>query len=388
MSRRTTSSPWLSESISQWLIERKEVHSFAAQTIASNTTDIAQFRAFICAGLPAGADGLPDRRVDSIDASAINAYLRGMNAHLEPGGDHYTPNTWNGKLTATRVYLKWAKEMAHYDPYLPLPISGLRNKPKRARKFSRPAAAIWEDMLDSCADDGRARFMVASAGFTAARFASELSPLRVGDARHVLESQQFDIFQIKTQHDVSIPLVSEYEYEIRKYLAYYEERMEFQGTPIRDEHFLFPSRRKMDGSGGHGFILANQTLARPERQLKPVLARFGLDKKGEGAHTFRRALGLALYNECVRRSLLDQDHPDKISDIEPIEIVRTWFGHASAAVTRSYIGVEADAEKVMDHFRGKPLFVHTGKPFTTVDAAAIASIEKSKHHLSLVRDVG
>lgn len=234
------------------------------------------------------------------------------------------------------------------------PLYG-RRKPKQIKKErNRLHVSKFGALLDAAEKRSpRDRAAIAMLLYTLARD-SEVTSLRVRDLS--LEGQRIRLVRHKTRQEDSLPICSELDAELRRWLTVYTEDVGYL-----EPHFLLIPSRDTRGVPDENGTLTSVEHVRftPQRQIpalgkivSPALADIGFpirDENGEslreGAHTIRRSGARALYDQLVHRG-----HDGAL------RIVQSFLGHASVIQTETYIGVTADRRTRDDLFAGRPMF--------------------------------
>lgn len=234
------------------------------------------------------------------------------------------------------------------------PLYGRRRPKVVKRERNKLSVSKFPALLDAAeARSPRDRAAIAVLLYTLARDA-EVTSLRIRDVD--LSSQHIRIRRHKTRQEDSLPICSELDAELRRWLITYTEDVGY----LEPHFFLVPSRISQGVRGEKGIIRGQQHVRyTPENEIPqlakivtPALDDIGFpvrDENGnplrEGAHTIRRSGARAMYD-----GLVDRGHDGAL------RIVQSFLGHASLTQTETYVGVTADRRTRDDLFAGKPMY--------------------------------
>lgn len=366
------------------------------QTLAQQDAAMKRFREIVCEGLPAGTDGLPDRLLAGIDREALMRWNRDVIFYKHRSGQmkRITQNTHQARLSQVKLFFDWAEDMRLLAADMPLPTIGLKpiKNPKHDYLYLDPIEL--SELMDR-APDAHARWFFAASCYLGARFESELSDLRIRDARSFLETGQIPILRIKTSSRDHLPLADELRQEIVRWLAFYESNMRMQlgneELVLHPEWHLFPALMKGWRPKGQMVFQPDRHPAHAERIIKRVLEAGGYRTDKEGMHTGRRSVARSLYIELTRCARLPEGHPDRYEgDASPFDAVRQWLGHTGPAkITWDYIGMGPADGALAEFFKGRKMFKQTGRPAEDVQAEQDARVRATSiRHLRSIKDVG
>ena len=250
-------------------------------------------------------------------------------------------STFNLYLGNLRLFFTWARAndymAANQDP-----VAGWSNaKVRRRDPFILPASRFHE-LLDACTHP-RDRAVCALGLFAVPR-GGEISTLRVKDVD--FGSGLLHLERHKTKDIDELPLMEDLRDELERWLDYY--RWACGGTLKRD-WYLTPQRASGQ-SKATGLFEAGGVHLQPTKRVhhiyeipKRALAAIGVESKGEGVHSLRRAGSRAIFD------ILSQQNYDGA-----LRHVSSMLGHASVTMTEKYLNLSLDRRnrnKVLDGFR-------------------------------------
>ena len=234
------------------------------------------------------------------------------------------------------------------------PMWGRRKPRAIKRERSRLPVSKFSALLDAAeARSPRDRAAVAVLLYTLARD-GEVTSLRIRDLE--LDNQRLRILRHKTRQEDSLPICTELDAELRRWLTTYANDVGF----LEPGYLLIPARdtkslRQSDGSiwkQEHVRFAPDRKIRELGKVVVPALADIGFpvrDEAGnsfrEGAHTIRRSGARAMFDQLV-----GMGHDGAL------RVVQSFLGHASVAQTEHYIGVTADRRTRDDLFAGKPMY--------------------------------
>lgn len=269
------------------------------------------------------------------------------------------PSTANLYRGAFSRFCKWAA-MRRYLPSTANPLGTTRNlrviNPPRRRVPARDFARL----LDA-ADHPQARIVVALGLYLFLR-SSEVVSLDVENVN--LDDAHILVYQPKTGRYDEMPICSELDAELRRWLTWYARDAAPHHGPIQPHWPLVPPRRPAqlwnDGSGKNGgrpvvpeFGQVNplRRAARVQSKVQDALRGIGWEvgaKDREGVHTLRRSGARALYEQLITVGEAARD--------DAIGTVQAMLHHKTRAQTEHYIGLEAEREKRDYRLAGRPMF--------------------------------
>ncbi len=217
------------------------------------------------------------------------------------------------------------------------------------RERQQPSPAILLAMLDAAANP-RDRAYLATAMNTGLR-SNELVRLRIGHV--LLDAGSLLVLISKTSEEDKLPISADLDEELRSWLLVYQGDL---ARPLQSEDHLFPARR---GSRYQWHKAPNGTAVRSrtapswvpdrpmthtERIVQEVLGAVGLETKGEGTHTIRRAVARAWFNDLASESGYDP----------ALRTVSALLHHKSGTTTEHYLGLSTERQRRDEALRGKP----------------------------------
>lgn len=279
---------------------------------------------------------------------------RHVTRYFEEAGKTRSPRSLQLDHTVLNQFFDWARKTKR----LPLdmdPMIGRRRPKTRHKERDRIHVSRFPHLLDVAeAQDPRNRAVLAVLLYTLIRD-QEAADLRIGDVD--LAAGYLHVRITKSHTEDSMPICSEFDAELRKWLTVYAAESR---RSLQPNDFLLPRRQsaglhKDDGGlivGHEMFYDPSRPIARVGRVARGVLRDFGWEmydhrgkSKMEGAHTIRRSGARALFD---RLALEGYDHS--------LRIVQSMLHHSSVSITEGYIGVTADRRSRDEILRGHPMY--------------------------------
>lgn len=229
--------------------------------------------------------------------------------------------TVNVRQSHMTGYLSWLEARGHHPTAKQL-TEGYWRRKAMPRERLRVPLHRFNELLDATTHPGD-RLLIALGLFLMLR-QSEITDLRISD----VDFQQglLTVRVHKTKQLDHMPICTELEVELRRYLNWYQQ------VP---DAFLVPSKVNPMGR-----------RSRPHEPVKKALAALGFDVSyREGTHTLRRSGARALFDE------LAADGYDGA-----LRTVQAMLHHASSQMTETYLGVSADRRSRDDRFMGQRMY--------------------------------
>jgi integrase len=307
----------------------------------------------------------PDRQVRGLTVRDLNAAM----AHRRNLG--LSANTLNQDVSNLRRLFLFASEMYPRDVKKDTGLLGRRRGYKvREVRRTRIPPNEFPALLDATAHP-RDRAVLAIGLYLLLR-QGEISTLRIMDLS--LTRGEIETTQHKTGGANNMPVCSELDSEMRRWLTYYTE----QCGPLQPRWFLVPSKSRP--SGGPSGFHAEDAKLQPTRQALPLhrtvqhaMVKIGYpvkDEQGkslhEGGHTLRRSAARAIFDRLV-----DEGYDGAL------RTVQSMLHHKSSQMTERYIGIELDEKRSMDMFSGKAMFPVNLAGVTDLDKAREARAERN-----------
>ena len=262
----------------------------------------------------------------------------------------------NVELVSLRALFRFATQR-RYVPSGADPTAHRRRFREVKRDRLRIPATEFDRLLD-CAEHPRDRIIVGLGLFLFLR-QSEVKVLRVGDVD--LTHGEVAVTVIKTKGFDRMPISTELDRELRRWLTYYSEQL---GRPLRPDDYLVPAKSPLLFQAGRSLkenlyasavseeFIPTKPMRLPHQAVQRALKRFGADLRdendrstNEGVHTLRRSGARALFDRLV------QDGYDGA-----LRTVQAMLHHASSQTTELYLGIHLDKKRRDEVVRGKPLF--------------------------------
>lgn len=217
------------------------------------------------------------------------------------------------------------------------------------RQRQQPPPETLLRMLE-VAGNPRDRAYLATTINTALR-ANELVRLKVGDVD--LDGQSLHVVISKTHEEDLLPLTSDLDTELRRWLATYATDLQ---RPLRPTDHLFPSRKgsvyawETDEAGNRVRTrrppswVPERHVTHTERIIQDALGALGLPTKDEGTHTIRRAVARAFFDDMATEAGYDA----------ALRTVSALLHHKSSATTEHYLGLSSEKARRDQRLRGRP----------------------------------
>lgn len=216
------------------------------------------------------------------------------------------------------------------------PLLGLRYRrvPKKERR--RLDVTEFTDFLNA-ASDPRDRVFAALGLYLFLR-GSEAAALRVRDLD--LDDGTIGVTIFKTDDYDRMPISSELDSELRKFLAYYQEEC----GPLKPEWHLVPAR--VQAGFGHHKLNPTAKISRPHDVIKRTLEAYGwTDTYWQGMHLLRASGARAWFDE-LNNNTVDG----------ALRLVQTHLHHSSTQMTERYLGLSADRVRRDEVVQGSAMF--------------------------------
>lgn len=227
--------------------------------------------------------------------------------------------------------------ITRYDPeFMVSGITEKSTKPNRDRYRLKPDELI---ALIEAAPNPRDRALIAFVANTGVRISEALS-LRVMDLR----LDRGEVYVTKTKQgdaEVTYPLTVENDAELRKWLTVYT----LDAGNLEPGFYLFPAKRgKRFGDPD------NPALWNPRAKINnPIIIIRDAAKAadielgpGDGWHTLRRSVGRIFFDRVAAAG-----------EYDPLRMTQALYGHAHAATTEVYLGIDTERRRVDAALRGK-----------------------------------
>ena len=212
-------------------------------------------------------------------------------------------------------------------------------RPRRVVQRERLRLSAQElRRLYETAENPRDRCMLAVACNTGLR-ASDLVALRIGDVD--LDQGLLRVVARKTGRLDYLPVTSDLDSELRRWLTWYAERRALQDSDLLTPALAYRVRRGEQ----YGDPEPDRPLAHPARVVHRALTRIGVHTtSSEGFHTIRRSIGRIVFEQAS-----DSGHD------AALRITAALLGHKSTASVEIYLGLSHDRVKRDDLLKGQSL---------------------------------
>jgi integrase len=260
----------------------------------------------------------------------------------------WTGSTRNLYLSTLRGgFFAWCRRARHI-PRDSDPTEGWRNVRVEVKPKLWIDVTEFNDLLEAC-DNARDRAVCAIGLFTFIR-GSEISLLKVSSVD--FDNSMLRVFRPKTQEWDDLPISTELERELRRWVAAYER----EAGPLQQEWLLVPARStlpmtydralgKLQPTGEPARLKPLVPLGKPYECVKRPLARIGYSDKGSGAHTLRRSGARALFQR-LREEGYDG----------ALRRTSAMLGHKSVLMTERYLGLQLEKTQRNELLAGLPMF--------------------------------
>lgn len=319
----------LSDAIDEYLGVRKR--RWKAGTLANNQGVLKQFLADI-----------GNLQIKNLHASHVERFFfESINGSV-PRCERLAPGSFNKVLDCVRGFLRWCERRGYLRRNLIEEIDS-RKVVKRERMRLSPGQLMA--LLDA-ASNARDRAYIALAINTGMR-ARDICTLRVKDVN--LDAAVIRCKISKSDLEVSKPISTDLDQELRRWLVYYEaaDKDTFRQT-LQDGWFLVPSMRNWIIAHRNGITYEGERfypereIGDPQRLVKRALAKLGLDGIGEGVHTIRRSVARA-YFESLRAQGYDG----------ALQATKAFLNHSNAKITEDYLGLRHERQIRDETLAGK-----------------------------------
>jgi integrase len=222
-------------------------------------------------------------------------------------------------------------------------------RPRKVVKRERLHLSTQEmqDLIEKT-DNPRDRGMLALACNTGLR-SSDITALTIGNVD--LDQGLLSVSVQKTGEFDRLPITSDLDTELRRWLGWYAERMAWIGEKLEPDYLLFPAM-------GHRNVRRNgkvqwwgdpqpfQKLTHPAQVVQRALQRIDVYSTAhEGFHTLRRSLGTAFFKHAA-----DRGHDSAL------RLTAAMLGHKNTATTEIYLSLSHDRVQRDELLKGKSLF--------------------------------
>lgn len=331
----------LSDAIEDWLRFRRS-QDIAVNTIKGNATVVRRFLTIT-----------GNIYCDKITEHHVTKYFEVASKTKQPQSlrnDH-------GILSVFFDWCRHTKRMSIEQN----PLYGRRMPKQLRRERNRLNVSEFPCLLDAAeARSPRDRAAVAILLYTLLRD-RDAADLRVADVD--LEGGWLRARIHKTGLEDRMPITTELDYELRKWLTAYTEEV----GPLKNHYYLLPQRLTHFAKGNNGGVNVEYTwVTYPEKPIgplgktiNPILESIGFPiqdhtgaKTYEGAHTIRRSGARALFDHLVSQ-------PAEERNGDPLRIVQSMLHHKHVTQTEDYIGVQPDRRTRDEVLRGRSMYGRT-----------------------------
>jgi integrase len=278
-----------------------------------------------------------DPQVHNLSAEAAEAYFASITDQQA--------SSYNKVLQRVRLFLAFCTRRGWLDTD---PVAELRPRKVARKERLRLNANQLRQMLELTANP-RDRAVLAAGIGTALR-ASDICALTVGDLD--LDAGYLRATIQKTGDCDQLPITQDLDFEMRRWLTWYAERLAMMGLSLTPDMRLFPSvgptNSARDDRGRpmfYGHPKPWTEANHPARIVQRALVRIGITSTTqEGLHTLRRSVGRLVF-----------EHASAHGHDSSLRITAALLGHRSVATTELYLGLSLDRAKRDQLLRGKSL---------------------------------
>lgn len=350
----------LSDAIDQFVLLRR--HKLQAGTVRQDEGELRTFLAFV-----------GNIRVQALTAEHLEDYFYGPKGRVNQVQES-TFNTVRGRIIN---FTRWLADEGLVKQNL------MRRVDRRKIPQSLRQRLTAEQMLEALelAKYPRDRVAIAIGCNTGMRISS-IAKLKVEDLD--LDAGFLAYWNVKARRQLEMPITMDLDRELRRWLIFYATECGPLLDPkakhrygLQEDWFLVPARyrfglvrdelgRIMQHPDGGGFSLKpTAQLTKGSRIVHAVLEPMGLDRKGEGFHTFRRSSARVVYEQAL-----------KAGDPRAIHIAQAYLDHTDASVTQKYIGTNFEKQKLEEIMRGKSFL--SPPPAEAENVISLADRRKNK----------
>lgn len=291
--------------------------------------------------------------------STVRSRHQGMKMFMKSSGDILVSNITHQHVTQVFAdYSTWApatcrQRLSQYKTFFMFcrlrkymardydPTIGWRFKVPETERLWIPTTK-WEALFNACYHPTET--MVIAAGLYLFLRVSEMKTLLIGHVN--VEADEVAILRQKTGQFDSMPICL----ELRELLLPYMVWLTAQGATSQSP--LIPARSMaLDKNDRQQFVLGSggvqltHCMRNPEVAVQRVLARCGYSTLWNGGHTLRRSGARAYFD-----SLVEEGYDGALRRVQ------TCLGHANAAMTERYLGLQIDRFSRNKDLAGKPMF--------------------------------
>lgn len=287
-------------------------------------------------------------------------------SHVEKAMRHIdNPSSYNVRLGQYRTFFSWCVRSGWLKTS---PVSMLETRPvvrRGAVTRHRIPADAWGHLL-TVAETRHPRDRALTAiGLYSGQRSVEYKAARVSDLERGEDGviEYLTVTRTKVHDQMRVPVCSELADELERWLDWYKTNAGDTFGNLPPNAYLIPARKRIGtrrGPGGRIVTPGPDTpvdpytpLQDPGKVMSAILTQAGWYQRGEGAHTLRRSVAVALYEEDLERGYS-----------AALETVQHFLGHASAATTEGYLGVDIGRKRLDDRMKRRHMLRRNAQPDT------------------------
>ncbi len=267
------------------------------------------------------------------------------------GASNWAANTRNVKRSMYSTFFSWCRNRRYMKPDQD-PLFGWRTLKVPQKQRLRVPVSEWGRLFDAV--EYPVEEAVLGLGLYLFLRSSEIRSLQL---KHVhLDSSEIEVHRVKTGQWDTMPISTELEDVLRRYLRWYTTTLAEQGISVDPDFYLIPPRKKgtmlrhpesAKFIANTGDLIPSKPHGHPHRIVQTLLRRCNYDTDGnrEGNHTLRRSGARAYFDE-----LLGSGYDGALRRVQ------SMLGHSQAQMTEIYLGLDLDLKARNEDLKGLPMF--------------------------------